>query len=133
MKIHHKIYNYEIGNSIKTRLNSFTVNNLQEQNKAIENYREIFNQYKNEKDFKSLFYVEKYYTKYNEEKKYTYCDYLNPVNKPLFIYLSGIWTTTKYLKRVCKKWNLNISDFKITTSKNNENIYEFFDKEFEKI
>lgn len=132
MEINHKVYNYEIGNSIKSELSAFNVYNLDEQNKAIKNYRNIFDKHRNEHDLKSVFFVKKYYNKYNEECKHSYCDYLHPVNKILHVYLSGIWATQKYLKRICKKWNLNISDFKMNKLANDEIVYEFIEQGFNK-
>lgn len=132
-QIDHKVYNYEIGNSTSGESKCFTVYNLDKQNKIIKIYKDVFNEHCNEKNFKSCFYVDKFYTKYNSEKKYSYCDYLHPISKPLHIYLTGIWTTIEYLQRVCNKWNLKISDFKKRIENNRFFIYEFFDTGFENI
>ena len=103
--IHHELYNYEITENNITK--SYVSDKRYE---SFDNYEEIVDAVEKDhcNNFKSEYYVSIYY-----KDEDGVCNWLKPVNVVVSIYLTGTWANIKYLKRVCKKWHLNISDFKI--------------------
>lgn len=121
--IHHEIYNYEIINNSDTTCVFFS----EKKHESFSSYKEIVAaaiQNNVRRNFKSEYFVTVYY-----KDEDGVCNWLKPVDIIANIYLSGKWATTKYLKRVCEKWNLNVDDFKIGYNDFGEIYYKYSNKD----
>lgn len=119
--IHHEIYNYEIINNSDTTCVFFS----EKKHESFSSYKEMVAaaMQNNIRNFKSEYFVTVYY-----KDEDGVCNWLKPVDVIVDIYLTGKWTTTKYLKRICEKWNLNIDDFKIGYNDFGEIYYKYSNK-----
>lgn len=120
--IHHEIYNYEIINNSDTTCVFFS----EKKHESFSSYKEMVAtaMQNNIRNFKSEYFVTVYY-----KDEDGVCNWLKPVDVIVDIYLTGQWTTTKYLKRICEKWNLNIDDFKIGHNNFGEIYYKYSNKD----
>lgn len=119
--IHHEIYNYEIINNSDTTCVFFS----EKKHESFSSYKEMVAaaMQNNIRNFKSEYFVTVYY-----KDEDGVCNWLKPVDVIVDIYLTGKWTTTKYLKRIWEKWNLNIDDFKIGYNDFGEIYYKYSNK-----
>ena len=119
--IHHEIYNYEIINNSDTTCLFFS----EKKNESFSSYKEIVAaaMQNNGCNFKSEYFVTVYY-----KDEYGVCDWLKPVDVIVNIYLIGKWATTKYLKRICEKWHLDINDFELGYNDFGKIYYKYSNK-----